>query len=583
MTTDPTPDAAASAASALQWLFEKTAPDVAARVQPFVLPLLQAQADGHSYIELTAAEAKQLATAAPIVGHARTTAATPLVLQGRHLFTAKLWQLERDLAADIMRLLAHTPAPVNTAQAAADLAAWFGGVGEAQQQCAAALALLSPLMLINGGPGTGKTTTVAKLLALLCRQARPYPRIALAAPTGKAAAQMTRALQGALQRLLETTDRLPETMVQHLQALNGQTLHRLLQIHPLTLQAAFGPQRPLPFDVVVVDEASMIDLTLMRQLLAAIGNGCRLILLGDQDQLPAVGAGAVLAALSRPTRLNPQRAQALTALLPQHDLPVSATADALDAAVLTLRHSHRFAADSGIGRLAQAVVQGDAATALACFEADAATVRLQAQTADLWPTYVALQAAYWAAVDAGDVAQVFARQADLMVLSAWRKEAAAFNQTYIQMLRRQGRVPQEGRWFHGQPVMISRNDYQLGLFNGDVGIILRDGAQQLRACFPDGDGYRDVSPGRLPEHQTAFALTVHKSQGSEYRQVWLLPPAGSGAAFDRTLLYTAITRAREQFVFWGAAESFQAACLRRQTRRSGLAACLQATTRTPHQ
>ncbi|MFH6973709.1 exodeoxyribonuclease V subunit alpha [Neisseria sp. 23W00296] len=555
--------AADVALEVLQRLF----PEAAAVCAPFLPRLFSALDDGHSFIWLNDAEAESLDSAAPL---ADGTGRAPLVLRGRRLFLGRLWQLENDLAGEIRRLAAAPAAPADMRAAAENLGLWFDGAGSEGQQAAAALALLQNFMLITGGPGTGKTTTVAKLLALLCSGADPLPRIALAAPTGKAAAHMGNALHAALGRFP-----LSDGLKERLSALEGQTVHRLLKLRPPQMRPQFDAARPLPLDILVVDEASMLDLALMLDLLRAVPDGCRVILLGDENQLPSVGAGAVLAALARPTVLDADTAGRLKTLLPDaaERFQTASNAPPLSANTARLTVSHRFGEHSGLGALARAVCAGDAAGAEDAFArfpeelsfADGGAERLAER-------FCRTQAAFWQAADAADPAAAFACQSRLTVLAARRGDAERFNEACRRILLREGRAREDRAWFAGQILMVERNDYAMGLFNGDIGIVMRDphGSDGLSVRFPAGGGFRSVPLSRLPAHSSAFAVTVHKSQGSEYGEVWLLAPEGGGEGFNRSLLYTAVTRARERFVYAGSRESFAAACANAETRRTAL-------------
>lgn len=561
-----------AAQSALDFL-QRFAPAEAGIAEPYVLRLFAALQDGHSYIRLTDDEAEQLVSAENIVGR---QGGMPLVIQGRRLFLGRMWQLERDLAAEICRLAHSSAEKVDWMQAAQNLHGWFADKGSEGQRDAAALALLQSFMLITGGPGTGKTTTVAKLLGLICSNSRQLPRIALAAPTGKAAAHMVRALHRALDGFS-----LPEKIYSHLVRLEGQTVHRLLELRPPQMQSAYNRWRPLPYDVLVVDEASMLDTSLLLQLLRAVPDGCRVIFLGDEHQLPSVGAGAVLAALSQDTVLSSETAGKLAEYLPEHGFLVDdekAVPLSQNSARLTV--SHRFGADSGIGCLARAVIAKDAESAWAQFgrfpqelEVMQADVKKQAEL--LYQRHEK----YWQAVDSGNVALAYGHAADVAVLAAWRKDAEIFNETYCRHLQRFGRATEETPWFAGQIIMVTRNDYIQDLFNGDIGLIMPDtaSANGLAAYFPDMEGFRKTAVSRLPAHETAFAMTVHKSQGSEYREVWLVPPSvvsvrdeDSLSGLNNALLYTGITRARKRFVFFGSKQEMTAAAETVRIRRTAL-------------
>ena len=561
-----------AAQSALDFL-QRFAPAEAGIAEPYVLRLFAALQDGHSYIRLTDDEAEQLASAENIVGR---QGGMPLVMQGRRLFLGRMWQLERDLAAEICRLAHPSAEKVDWMQAAQNLHSWFADKGSEGQRDAAALALLQSFMLITGGPGTGKTTTVAKLLGLICSNSRQLPRIALAAPTGKAAAHMARALHRALDGFS-----LPEKIYSHLVRLEGQTVHRLLELRPPQMQSAYNRWRPLPYDALVVDEASMLDTSLLLQLLRAGPDGCRVIFLGDEHQLPSVGAGAVLAALSQNTVLSSETAGKLAEYLPEHGFLVDdekAVPLSQNSARLTV--SHRFGADSGIGCLARAVIAKDAESAWAQFgrfpeELEVMQTDVKKQAELLYQRHEK----YWQAVDSGNVALAYGHAADVAVLAAWRKDAEIFNETYCRHLQRFGRATEETPWFAGQIIMVTRNDYIQDLFNGDIGLVMPDtaSANGLAAYFPDMEGFRKTAVSRLPAYETAFAMTVHKSQGSEYREVWLVPPSVASAydedslsGLNNALLYTGITRARKRFVFFGSKQEMTAAVETVRIRRTAL-------------
>lgn len=537
-------------------LFRRISPENSETVAPFVARLFAALADGHTFIYVNKDEAQTLATAQPIVG---LDAQSPLVLHKNRLFLAKFWQLEKNLAQEINRLSAHHPIAPND-HLIAQLHNWFADSGSQDQQTAAALTLLQNFMLISGGPGTGKTTTVAKLLALLCQAHLPH--IALVAPTGKAAARMSEALKNAIERI----DGLPENIANHLRGLNGQTVHRLLALQPPQMQPEFDANNRLPLDILVIDEASMLDIYLLYQLLVALPETCRVILLGDENQLPSVSAGAVLAALvrsSQPLAANVQ--QQLQQLLPQRTLPP------MRERLAQLTISHRFGENSGIGCLARAVVSGEADLAWEQFARFPNELTHQPQEISqiAKQLYLAHQN-YWQAIDNHDISAAFNHQTDVVVLAAYRADAAKLGEEYLRQLHLHHRAVSGSPWFVGQMLMITRNDSATQLYNGDIGIVLPHN-NTLMAWFADGaNQFRPIALSRLPEHENAFAMTVHKSQGSEYRSVWLLPPHNEDSELSRTLLYTAITRAKQQFVYCGSRQSFQAACLTPDKRRSAL-------------
>ncbi len=559
-----------AAAEAVVSLFERTSPHSAGIVGPFLMRLFQALSEGHTFIRLTVAECQSLSRATPIVG---TQGGTPLQLVQDKLFLGRIWQLERDLAREICRLAAADVAAVDWLTVSSHLNEWFCSEGSGGQKTAAALAMLQPFMLISGGPGTGKTTTVAKLLALLCENTAVMPRIALAAPTGKAAAHMSRALQHALGNFTVS-----ESVRQHLHHLEGQTVHRLLKLHPPMMRSLFDKENPLPLDVLLIDEASMLDTALMLDILRAVPSGCRVILLGDENQLPSVGAGAVLADLVRPTVLSPKQAEELDYLLPGHGLKTAEKTEALAANSYRLTYSHRFGDNSGIGCLARSIIAGETQEAWRTFgRFPQELLHCQETQTQLAERFFTLQQNYWQAVAAQDLQAVFRHQSDVVALTARREDAEAFNRTYRRQLQYAGLAGEQALWFAGQTIMVIHNDYELGVFNGDIGVVMPDddddGKVRLAAYFPAAGGWRRLPLSRLPEHETAFAMTVHKSQGSEYRKVWLLPPADmqqNHHLLNRSLLYTAVTRAREQFAFCGSRTALESAVSSNEPRRTAL-------------
>ena len=542
----------------------------------------------------------------------------PLILDDDdRLYLHRDFDFERRLARRLARCAEAGPAidAAQSALATAQLAGLFGGstgtgtsagtstgTGSATpdwQQLAAALALRGRLTLISGGPGTGKTTTVVKLLACLLSQ-QPDSRIVLAAPTGKAAARLAEALASRAGQL--------PTALRELLPTTATTVHRLLGVRPpgQALADSTGPfvhhaGQPLALDALVVDEASMLDLALATRLLEAVPDAARIILLGDKDQLSAVEAGAVFAELSADPSLSlpaRQHLAQLCGLRPEQIEPAAPLrAGALHDSVIWFTRNFRFAAESGIGRLAADTVAGRAEAALAWLRQGGddsvhwlddggsapAPATLDALLAGYAPYLAALKRglAAGAAPDVAAIHQAFGTFRVLCALRDGPRGVLAINQAIAQHLRQllgaaAGPLEPRSPWFAGRPVLVLRNDPLLRLFNGDIGIALPDASDRLQVYFATADnGHRAVAPARLPAHETALAMTVHKSQGSEFDAVAVLLPAQRSRVLSRELLYTAITRARKQVLLATSAPVLAAAIAQGTHRHSGLQARLR--------
>lgn len=551
----------------------------------------------------------------------REGAVAPLVLEGSCLYLRRYWDYERRVSARITeRLRAVSDIPADLAPRldtlfpeplmvdGERLADW--------QKLACALAVRSAFTMITGGPGTGKTTTVVRLLALLqeAAMATGAPlRLSLAAPTGKAAARLTESISGQVASLP-----VAEAVRQQIPS-NVTTLHRLLGSRPDSRHFRHDVGNPLPLDVLVVDEASMIDLEMMANLLDALPAHARLILLGDKDQLASVEAGAVLGDLCRDAQTGGYSAATCDWLQDKTgerlvDPALVPGEQALAQHIVMLRHSRRFAGASGIGRLARAVNDGDAEAARATLtegaqdlhllrlsgEQDRAFERLLLDGlpgADERPIGYAHflelmreeRPILDAAPEAWDVwaSKVLTAFDQFQLLCAVRKGpwgVEVLNERIAQALQRRGLLEQDHGWYEGRPVLVTRNDYSLGLMNGDIGIALRlpeppdsPGAiprQVLRVVFPRNDGsgaLRYILPSRLSAVETVFAMTVHKSQGSEFAHCALILPDVLNPVLTKELVYTGITRARHWFsLVESHAGVFEQAVQRRVERRSGL-------------
>ncbi|MCP9759102.1 exodeoxyribonuclease V subunit alpha [Aquitalea sp. S1-19] len=535
-----------------------------------IIALIRANRAGHVCRRIADSQSRRELAASPLL--ARPGGYAPLVLdEAGRLYFARHWWFEKELAERLAALAAHKDA-VDPERVATLLDALFAPTSEGaadRQRLAAALAVRQHLLVISGGPGTGKTTTVVRLLAMLAALS-PRPLVmGMAAPTGKAAARLSESMRGARAALevdAQVKAQLPG---------DAQTLHRLIGLVPGRDAPRYHAGNPLPLDVLVIDEASMVDLTLMHDTVAALPAHARLILLGDRDQLASVDAGAVLGDVAEREAWSSDTLAWLAAAglaAPGAASPAQALSDT----VVFLTRSHRFGADSGIGRLARAVNGGDA-QGVSGLLADESypDIEWRPAFAPDDDEHYRERAAYFALVHAGAGADaVFAEFLRFMLLTGEKREVARLNQSIETRLLRDGLREAESEWYAGRAVMVRENDYSVGLFNGDIGIALQDGGS-LRVYFPRADGsFRAVAPARLPGHETAFAMTVHKSQGSEFDRVWLVLPAQPSALFSRALLYTGITRARCQCRLIGPQAVLLAATGQLAERESGLGARL---------
>ncbi|WQG56732.1 exodeoxyribonuclease V subunit alpha [Pseudomonas sp. RTB3] len=550
--------------------------------------------------------------------HSEAAAHRPLVLSGRRLYLRRYWSYERRIAAALrQRLAQQDAAPTDLAQR---LDALFGKANPAPdalidwQKLACALATRGAFSIITGGPGTGKTTTVVRLLALLQAPAvesgQPL-RIRLAAPTGKAAARLTESISHQVQSL-----EVAENVRQKIPS-DVTTVHRLLGSRPGTRHFRHHAGNPLPLDVLVVDEASMIDLEMMANLLAALPAHARLILLGDKDQLASVEAGAVLGDLCRDAEagLYSPQTQAWLQAVSGEDLGKSglqqgdATQFPLAQQVVMLRHSRRFVQGSGIGQLARLVNQQQAEDARALLAArshsdlfcvslkgehDHALERLvldgQGDGAQGYRYYLNLLQSARPPLDTPreDPAWTHWAQQLLQAFDAFQLLCAVrkgpwgvegLNLRITAALRKVKLIEGDEQWYEGRPVLMTRNDYGLGLMNGDIGIALKlpesdGGPQVLRVAFPRNDGQggvRFVLPSRLNDVETVYAMTVHKSQGSEFTHTALILPDALNPVLTKELIYTGITRAKRWFsLIEPRGGVFEEAVRRKVKRLSGL-------------
>ena len=484
----------------------------------------------------------------PLVGDGTNN--TPFVLDNKHsrLYLHRYWQYERHLITAFKHLSA---AQLDASTTQADMAKHlFADTNSSEeQQQASQMAGQSQLCIITGGPGTGKTTTIVSIMAMLLTE-NPWIKIILTAPTGKAAARLSESVANGKKLLL---DKISPEIAEKI-SIETQTIHRLLKSRRNSIFFQHNAENPLPIDCLILDEASMVDIALMSKLIQALPDKCRLILLGDANQLSSVEAGAVFGDLC--STADPQLLSKIT----------------------YLKKSHRFKSDQGIGRLSHLVLSGSGREAY-----DYLSENQNDQIAwEKLPEPNQLQNFIEKTIiphaeklaNSGTIEIAFQQLRSFLVLTALRVGifgSVNLNDLVSDLLIQFGHISPATEWYPGRPIIITRNDYGMGLFNGDLGICFPDPEEnRLAVYFETSDGYRKIVPSRLPSHESVYALTIHKSQGSEFDGVALILPDRESEVLTRELIYTGITRARSSLTIVGNKEVFIKSVSKSVKRSSGL-------------
>lgn len=533
----------------------------------------------------------QRVTASPLVAVGDSEdAVAPLRLLGSSLYLDRYWRDERAVAED---LLARASSPADLHAGDAVDPAWlheaiarlFDGDGDAEQRWAVAVAALRGLAVIAGGPGTGKTTTVARLIGLLAERASSagseLPLVALAAPTGKAANRMQDAVRVAAAGL-----DLSPAVREQLAGIEASTVHRLLRRRPDSASRfRYHRRNRLPHDLVVVDETSMLSLWLMARLVEAVRHDARLVFVGDPEQLASVEAGAVLGDIVGPASRGPRMRPAASAVaeaaagMPLVIEPLAEDGPAIGDGIVVLRTNHRFG--GALADLAEAVRSGDADAAVAVLRAGGEGADIQWLPVDagestpgqLEPVRrlaCGAGARVVEAARAGDAETALAELGSWRVLCAHRRGPSGVSTWNASVERWMAEeidgYSAGGDWYVGRPVIVTANDYTLRLFNGDTGVIVSNGSAGVVAAFEQGP----VSPSRLSDVESVHAMTIHKAQGSEFDHVAIVLPQPTSRILTRELLYTAVTRARDRLLLVGTEDAVRAAVGRPVSRASGL-------------
>jgi exodeoxyribonuclease V alpha subunit len=531
---------------------------------------------------------RQTLFSSPAVG--RPGDKRPLILDDRNrLYLYRYWDYEKKLAHAIKERIKGELEGIDAGELKKSIQQLFPEVENQKinwQKIAATIAVLKRFSVITGGPGSGKTFTIAGILALLLASAHnTTPKIILAAPTGKAAARLAESIKQARQYLAcgdGIKNGIPDDVY---------TIHRLLKPVAGTPYFRHHVDNPLPADIVVIDEASMVDLALMSKLVAAVAPDARLLLVGDKDQLASVEAGSVLGDICDRQIIHGfskrflKKIEKLTRTKVADSTPLSEDKPGLRDCITVLQKSYRFSAHGGIGGLRRTINLGDADGSLALMNSTSETsiswhdIRSKRMLiGELTRMIVDGYRKYLTCQDPGRAMDEFSRFKILCALKKGPFGVTTINRLAEQVLGDEGLIPRAQAlnkpWYHGRPVLITKNDYNLNLFNGDIGITLPDpdvSVDELHVYFSSTAGeFRRFPIHALSDHETVYAMTVHKSQGSEFDHVALILPDKDYPLLTRELIYTGLTRARQTVSVWGTEAALRTSILRKIERTSGL-------------
>jgi len=504
----------------------------------------------------------------------------PLILDEKaRLYLYKYWEYE-NRCAQILTRMSSQEIDIDQTILKSGLSRLFPiktSVEIDRQKIAAVVSVTRGLSIITGGPGTGKTSVVSKILALIIEQ-NPGVHIALSAPTGKASQRLFEAVRTSVVSI-DCKEDIKATI-----PVEGLTIHRLLGMKAGSRSPRYNARNPLPHDVIIIDEASMVDLALMARLLAAIKPGARLILLGDKDQLASVEAGYVLGDICDTGGIH-KYSRGFVEMIRDvvgYDMEGGAQKGMQDS-IVELTKTYRFGPDSGIRRLSESVNRQDIKRCedilLSGSFKDISLIDISVPTdisGYMSERIISGYEAYLLADTPQERFRLFSRFRVLCALRQGPFGVVRINSLIETILADRSLIRPSGQYYKGKPIIISKNDYNMRLFNGDIGIILKDPKDNdLKAFFPgQGDSVRKIPVGRLPGHECAYAMTVHKSQGSEFEHVLMILPDRDSPVLTRELIYTGITRAGKCMDLCVDMHIFNASISRGTCRTSGLNALL---------
>ncbi|MCP3852267.1 MAG: exodeoxyribonuclease V subunit alpha [Gammaproteobacteria bacterium] len=517
----------------------------------------------------------------------------PLVYEDHRLYLRRYWQFENELGCAVSELINDqliSSSAFNMEQARDIIDGLFPKTkinpsDELDwQKIAVANALIKRFTIIAGGPGTGKTFTVTKVLTALQSLYGNTLNIAMVAPTGKAAQRLNESIQKAKSFLRqdklaaqETLDSIPDT---------ASTLHRLLGVIPGSHNFRFHEKKPLSFDVILVDEVSMIDLPLMSRLIRALKENCRIIMLGDADQLPSVAAGSVLAdlALQQIPAYGKDSSEKLS-LLTGFKIPVlQEDKNSINLDHLTvLQKSHRFDGVGEIGQLARLVIKGQDLKSWDYLQQAREQIKqvdneffkqwIEQMTEQYYVPLLENSSGSYNDFNSQILMDTFQKLTQFRLLAATRlgeQGIDRINEIVELTLSNKGLIPSGSEFYPGRPIMVTENNYNVGLYNGDTGLLWNNNQGKLQAVFQESESLKWLSLGRLPKVETVYAMTIHKTQGSEFAHVALVLPEKDSLILSRELLYTGITRASKQLSVWAEETVWTIGVKRKVQRNSGL-------------